>query len=247
MVTAPMMSKLTHIATKTSQVLNANAPAILTAFGVSGTVTTAYLTGKASYNAAKRLSEEPADLSGREKVELVWDLYVPAGISAIVTVGCIVGASRISAKRAAAAYSLVTLSERAFEEYREKIVEKLGENKEKAARDEIAQTKVTSNPAGTVLAIGSGNVLCCELYTMRYFESSMESMRKAENNINAKLNHHMYATLDDFYDMVGLVQTSESGTIGWESDRLMELRFTTTLTPDGKPCLAFGFNYIRPL
>lgn len=242
-----MMSSLGKYATKATQMLNSNAPVILTAFGVSGTITTAYLTGKASYNAAKRLSEEPADLSSREKVELVWDLYVPAGISAVVTVGCIVGASRISAKRAAAAYSLVTLSERAFDEYRDKVVEKLGENKEKAVRDEIAQTKVTSNPAGTVLAIGSGNVLCCELYTMRYFESSMESLRKAQNDINEKLNNHMYAPMDEFYYLVGLTQTSGSGAIGWESDKLMALEFTTTLTPDGKPCLAFGYNYTRPL
>ena len=87
-----MMSNISKYATKAVQVVNANSPIILTALGVSGTVTTAYLTGKASYRAARRLGEEPAWLSNREKVELVWDLYVPAGVSAVVTVGCIVGA-----------------------------------------------------------------------------------------------------------------------------------------------------------
>ena len=232
---------------RAGQVLKSNSPAILTALGVSGTVTTAYLTGKASYRAARRLSEEPAWLSNREKVELVWDLYVPAAVSGAVTIGCIVGATRVSSKRAAAAYSLVTLSEKAFEEYREKVVEKLGERKEQEVRDEIAQSRVNANPPGSAIVVGSGNVLCCELFTMRYFQSDMESLRKAENNINAKLNSHDYATLDDFYYMIGLGFTSDSGSIGWESDRLMSLDFTTTLSPDGKPCLAFGYNYTRPL
>lgn len=241
------MSTFGNLVTRASQVLKSNSPAILTALGVSGTITTAYLTGKASYRAAQRLSEEPAWLSNREKAELVWDLYVPAAFSGAFTIGCIVGATRISSKRAAAAYSIVTLSEKAFEEYREKVVEKLGERKEQEVRDEIAQSRVDSHPGGSAIVVGSGNVLCCELFTMRYFQSDMESLRKAENNINAKLNQHDYATLDDFYYMVGLGFTSDSGSIGWQSDRLMSLDFTTTLTGDGKPCLAFGYNYTRPL
>lgn len=241
------MSVISNLVIKTTQIVRSNSPAILTALGISGTVTTAYLTGKASYRAAQRLSTEPADISNREKFELVWDLYIPAGVSGVVTIGCIVGATRISSQRAAAAYSLVTLSEKAFDEYREKVIEKLGEKKEQDVRDEIAQERINQHPSGSVIAVGSGSVLCCELYTMRYFQSDMETLRKAQNDINAKLNTHMYATLDDFYYMVGLGQTSESHSLGWESDRLMSLDFTSALTDTGKPCLAFGYNYTRPL
>lgn len=241
------MTGLNTLASRAGQVLKANSPAILTALGVSGTITTAYLTGKASYRAARRLGEEPAWMSNREKVELVWDLYIPATVSGAITIGCIIGATRVSSKRAAAAYSLVTLSEKAFEEYREKVVEKLGERKEQSVRDEIAQSRVDANPPGSAIVVGSGSVLCCELFTMRYFQSDMETLRKAENTINAKLNSHDYATMDDFYYLIGLGSTSESAAIGWESDRLMSLDFTTTLSGDGKPCLAFGYNYTRPL
>ena len=55
-----------------------NSPAILTAFGVVGTVSTAYLAGRASFRAADiiALEEERIDeeLLIRERVELTWRL-----------------------------------------------------------------------------------------------------------------------------------------------------------------------------
>jgi hypothetical protein len=62
----------------------------------------------------------------KEKAKVVWKLYIPAGLSGAITVGCIISATRINSKRAAAAYSSLSVSEKAFDEYREKVVERLG-------------------------------------------------------------------------------------------------------------------------
>jgi len=97
-----------------------------------------------------------------------------------------------------------------------------------------------------VVVTGPGLTLCHESLTGRYFTSDMETLRKAMNDINAKLNTHDYATLDDFYYLVGLAQTSISGDLGWESDKQMDLIFTATLTPDGRPCLVIDYNYTKP-
>ena len=42
----------------------------------------------------------------------------------------------------------------------------------------------------------------------------MESLRKAENEINAKINHERYVSLDEFYELVGLKGTTNSASFG---------------------------------
>ena len=150
----------------------------------------------------------------------------------------------------AAAY---TVSEKAFEEYREKIVEKLGANKERQARDEVAQDRVNANPVGRteVIVTGGGNVLCYDMYTGRYFQSDMETIKQAQNNLNHHILNNVYASLNDFYDMIGLSRIKTGDEIGWNSDKLMEIYFSTTMSDDQKPCIAIDFsvepvrNYFR--
>jgi hypothetical protein len=220
---------------------------------------TAFLASKATVEAVDliRKEEEPRlhthDIrSNRElwtdRTKLTWRLYVPTAISAATTVSCIIGANRIEAKKTLAAQTAFAFSQRAYSEYRDKVIEEYGERKDQNIRDSIAEERVKSNtPSKDILISGSGNVLCCEMYTMRYFSSDMETLRRAENALNKQLLAHDYATFDDFYHMVGLGRTSSSSQIGWESTKLMELQFTTVLTDDGRPCLAFEYNYTKPL
>jgi hypothetical protein len=224
--------------------LRKNSPTILVSFGVTGTVLTAYLAGKASFKAADELRGK--DLDTKESIKEVFPLYIPAVISGVATIGFIVGANKISSKRAAAAYSVMAISERMFEEYKEKVVEKLGERKEQEIRDEIAQSRVQNNQPSSIV-VGSGEVICCELGTGRYFKSDMETLRKAQNDINAKLVRELYVPLSEFYYMVGLSPTTYSWDVGWVSEKHMDLQFTTVLTEDSKPCLAFEYNYIKPI
>jgi Family of unknown function (DUF6353) len=230
--------------------LKDNAPAILTSLGVSGTITTAYLAAKASFRAGWIINEEERvtarPVERKDAVKAVWKLYIPAGISGALTIGCIIGATKVSARRSAAAYSLLAVSEKALAEYQEKVVEQIGEKKEQAIRDEIAQDRI--NAASTpIIVSGSGNVLCYEMHTGRYFNCDMETLRKAQNTINAQLISQMTATLSDFYYLIGLEQTDHSGYSGWTSDKMLDLTFSAVIAQDGKPCIAFGYNYVKQL
>jgi hypothetical protein len=233
--------------------LKSNSPAILTALGVSGTITTAYLVGRASYDASNVIRDaecyearENNPMTLKEKVERVWPLYIPAGVSGVATIGCILFASRVSARRTAAITAAYSISEKAFTEYKDKVIEKYGDKKEKEVRDEIAQDRVRNNSSGMIVG-GPGKVLCYEMYTDRYFESDMETLRRAENDINAKLLRELWVTLSDFYYILGLPNTSNSSDVGWDSDVLMHLEFSTTMSEDNRPCIAFEYNYIKPL
>lgn len=240
----------------TIKALKKNSPEILTALGISGVMTTSYLAGKASFKASEVIREEET-LKGasndskerfKERTKLVWKLYIPTGVSGAATVACVVGATRASNRRTAAAFTAYSLTERAFSEYKEKVVEQIGKGKEQKIRDEIAQDHVDKRPLSKeVIIVESGRVLCCELYTHRYFRSDMETLRKAQNDVNERVINQLYVSLDEFYDRIGLPHTSNSDKLGWDSDKLMELQFSTVLSEDGEPCLAFDYNYTKPL
>lgn len=234
-----------------------HSPLILSAIAGVGTLMTAYLAAKASFEAARVLDkwEEDNGISDdakerlMDRTKVVWKLYIPTAVSATSTIICIVAANRVEASKTLAAQTAFTVSQQLYSEYRDKVVEQFGANKDQSIRDSIAQERVLKEPppASDILISGPGNVLCCEQFTGRYFTSDMETLRKAQNDLNSRLLSQDYATLYDFYYMIGLGATSYSEQLGWKSDKLMELQFSTVLTDDGRPCLSFDYNYTTTL
>ena len=225
-----------------------NSPQILTVVGVAGTVSTAVLTGRAAYKAAEiiQMNEVVRDpLSPKDKVNLTWRLFVPPVGTGLLTVTAIVAGSHISASRAAGLAAAYTISEQAFGEYRDKVVERMGVKKEQEVRDEIAQDRVLRDDRYQTVLISGTDVMCYDLFSGRYFANSMEGMKQAQNNLNHRMLSDGYASLSDFYELIGLAPTEFSDQIGWVSDELLELSFSTVLSEDQRPCLAVSFR-VKP-
>jgi hypothetical protein len=72
----------------------------------------------------------------------------------------------------------------------------------------------------------------------------VEAIKKAETNLNSELFHHQYASLSSFYDDIGLPPTPFSEEIGWNTMTLepLEIKFSTTITPDNRPCLVLDYS-----
>ena len=241
------MLDIREFARRAARHVLSNSPLILTVVGVTGTLTTAYLVGKASFKAAEILVENESrydPLEAKEKVELVWKLYIPAATTGLITVVAIIGANRIGARKAAALAAAYALSERSFEEYQAKVLEKMGDRKEQEIRDEVMRERVKIDPASLqeVVVVGAGRVLCYEGYTGRYFMSDMQSLQRAENTLNRRIVNDGYATLSDLYDILGLTHTDISGYIGWNTDNDVRLQYTTLMSDDDRPCIAFSFS-----
>lgn len=233
--------------------ISTNSPELLTAFAVVGTVTTAFLTAKSTALAIETLVAEEerirlADrdyppLERREIFEITWKLYIPPAIVGTLTIAAIVAANRVQNNRAAVMAAAYTISERAYQQYRDKVAHTIGERKEQDLRDELAQDQVRNNPPGDkeVVLTGNGEVLCYDMFTGRYFRSSMETLRKAENDINFMIINQGYASLSDLYFAIGLAPTELSSQVGWQ-DRL-ELDISAVLSTDNQPCLSLRFSY----
>lgn len=238
---------------KVRQLATENASAILTATGVVGTVGTAILTGRASFKAAEIIQQENSErgdqdqLATRSKVQLVWPQFIPPVTVGTATIASIIMANRISAQKAAALAAAYGISESRLKEYKEKVSEKLTGPKNQAIKDEIAQDQVNANPPNKeVIIIAGGDVLCYDMLTGRYFQSTVEKIRSAENMINQALYNHQYASLSEFYENVGLPPTSFTDEVGWNMALLdrgaLSVDFSTTTTPDNQPCLTVDFN-----
>lgn len=239
---------LADIAAKLRRGTKENSPLLLAVGASVGVVATAYLTAKAAVKAHTLiLLEEPelTELETREKIALTWKFYIPSALVGATTIAAIVGVKHTAATKTLAAQTALAVTQKAYENYRGKVIEEFGEKKDQALQAKVAEDRVNANPPSTIIA-GSGTALCCELHTGRYFNSDMQTLHRIVNEINAKMLRHDYATLDDFYYELGLEMTKTSGQTGWTSDKLLELEFSAVLH-NGNPCLAFDYNYIKGL
>lgn len=230
-----------------------NAPTLLTAFAVTGTLTTAYLTGKASFKAAdiirdkehtNALSEIDVDveLTTKDKAKLVWKCYIPPAASVAMTICCMVAANTISASRLAAMATAYAISDKNFSEYKEKVQEMFGEGKESKVRDALAEDAANASAEINVERGHGGDTLCLDKWTNRWFTSDMQSIRAAVNDLNAGLYRgtDRVATLGDFYNCLGLSEPRCAEDVGWNADAALDVQFSSVIR-DGQPVLVMDF------
>lgn len=265
------MQIIVDVKQRAQQLLEDNATTLLTAGGVVGTVVTAVLAGRAGFKAAEiiqleeveRLStarlerqeantlgeaaEPPPLLSKTEKFKLVVVYFIPPVITGSATIGSIILANRMSGQKAAALAAAYGLSQKQFEEYKGKVADKLGVQKEGKIQDELAQDRVKNTPGANQIVVVEGEVLCFDQPTGRYFRSTMDAINKAVNSTNAEIIHHDYASASHFYEELGLPATTWTDEVGWNTDQLIELTISTVLAEDDKPCIAIDFKTLPKL
>lgn len=184
-------------------------------------------------------------LSKKEVIKLCWKVYIPTALMAGVSIACIIGSNRISLRRNAALASLYGLTETAFKEYQAKVVETIGKNKEIKVRDEIAADHVKRNPAGKneIIFTGKGEVICMDELSGRYFKSDIDKINKTINEMNYRLRHENFLSVNEFYDEIGLAHTSLGNDLGWGIDKgEIEVSFSAQLTDSNEPCIVLNYK-----
>lgn len=241
------MSRITRI----KSYLGEKSPSILTGLAVVGILTTTYLAVKSTPKALEAINEAKSNLKGSSEeevqlrpvdyVRICWPFYVSTGLMMSATITCIVGSNAISKKRQVALIGAYSLTETAFREYREKVAEQFGKNKEQKVRDEVAKDRVDKHASREIVILADGNVHCFDDFTGRSFMSNAEKIRKAENDINRQCINEMYASQNDFYRLIGLKPVDVGERVGWTTDNPLEIIFVSTLVED-KPVLAIKYR-----
>lgn len=227
-----------------------HSPAILTALGITGMIGTTVLAVKATPKALDLIENKKEELDKDkltvvETVKATWKCYAPAAVTCVTSAACLIGASSVHTKRNAALATAYKLSESALIEYRDKVVETIGEKKEQSVRDAIAKDHVEKNPItnNEVIITDRGYTLCYDELSGRYFYSDIEKIKKAANELNRQMLNDMYVSLNELYYELGLEGTKLGEQMGWNVDRgLIDLKFSATVSADDRPCIVLDYR-----
>ena len=200
-----------------------HSPLILTCMGAAGVIATAVLTGKATIKAVRITDDmryfDPdvgfaLDAPKKEIVKAVWKEYIPAAGVGIATIACIFGANALNKKQQAVLMSAYALLDQTYREYKNKVKDVLGEESEQKVEDTIAREKCKAYPD-----IPKGdNLLFFDPFYGEPFERTMLEIQEAEYRLNQKFAIEGEATLNDFYELLGLDPIPTGNYIGWTQE-----------------------------
>ena len=216
--------------------------------GIATTITAVSQTPKALDLIEQRKEElEVEKLSPKETIRTVWPCYIWPAVTGALSVTCLVWSNVADSRKNAAIMAAYTMSEKAFSEYREKAVEKLGEKGSKAVEQAVIKEKIDKNqePEGDkeIVVLDEGEYRCYDCFSGREFKSDRETIRKAVNDFDEIVRLDGHASLNDFYDILGLKPIDPGDYVGWNVSRgYLEVDFDSVLGSNGKPCLAMIFK-----
>ena len=120
--------KFSKFINKTKSWTGRHSPEILIGLGITGMVSTTVLAVKATPKALDLIEEAKEkenkdELTAMETVKATWKCYIPAATTCVFSAACLIGANSVNSKRNAALATAYKLTENAFTEYKEKVVE----------------------------------------------------------------------------------------------------------------------------
>jgi len=82
-----------------------------------------------------------------------------------------------------------------------------------------------------------------DLGSGRYFRSSINKIKKAENDINYSLRDQMWMSANEIYGYLDLDPVSMGNELGWDinNDGQLEFDISSTISEDDEPCITIKF------
>ena len=226
-------------------VLEKNSPAILFGTGIVGMVGSTVLAcratlkleevldeGKENIKKAKTLEHEDYSEKDREKdlaiihiqtsVKIV-KLYGPAIVLGGAAVAALTQSHSILNKRNAALTAAYAALEKGFAQYRQRVIEKYGEEEDRNFRYGSREVEVMENgKKKTVLRVGEGEP---SIYARFFDPMSTKWSKEPEYNLlllkcqqnyaNDLLRARGHVFLNEVYDMIGVPRSKAGSVVGW--------------------------------
>ena len=192
-------------------ILKQSAPTILCFLASAGVVGTAIMAAKETPKAIKLRDEAKKDrLDKAETFLYVAPAYIPAAGIGLWTIICIFGVNILNKRQQASLVSAFTLMERSYREYRSKVAEMLGSDKEvweEIAKDHISETDVED-----------GKELFFEPVSGTRFNRTMAEIKDAEYQFNRLFVLRGYASFNEMCEIFNIDKIKGGDDIGWDID-----------------------------
>jgi hypothetical protein len=230
--------------------LNASSPKLLFGVGVAGMIGSTVLACRATLKLEEVLEEVQSDLHAAKgtrelhedrysEKELKKDtavivtrgvlgvvrLYGPAIIVGSVGVACLTKSHNLLQERNAALAAAYTAIDKAFNRYRERVVEKHGEDEDRYFRYGSEDVEVIDEETGKVVTVTRVSNEEPSMYA-RFFDQLSPSWNKEpeynlvflrcqQNWANDLLKTRGHVFLNEVYDMLGIPRTKAGQVVGW--------------------------------
>lgn len=213
---------MNNVLRQSARFIRRNSSAILTVVGAVGVVATAVSAVKATPKAIQRIEEakeeKGEDLTKLEVVKVAGPVYIPSIVLGASTIACIFGANALNKRKQAALMSAYALVDSSYKEYKGKVKELYGDEANSKIEQEIANDRLKE----VDIPKNSEKELFYDMFSRRFFMSTMEDVQRAEYKVNRDIFTHSGCTLNSFYESL-LLDPLESGEdFGWtEGGNLM--------------------------
>lgn len=159
-------------------------------------------------------------------------LYGPAVLVGTASIGCIIGSHNILRKRNVALAAAYATVDKAYKEYRGRVIEKFGEEVDRQLRFDTSKQTVTEtvkDENGEEKTVEKEVDVVDDVITSPYSKFFDESsrcwekdanynlmfLRRMQSMFNDKLKANGYVFLNDVYDALDIERTPEGQTVGW--------------------------------
>lgn len=228
-----------------------NSSTVLTCMAGVGVVVTAIMAAKATPKALALVEEakdeKGDDLTKFETVVAAAPAYIPTVLVGVSTIACVFGANALNKRQQAALTSAYALLDNSYKEFRKKVDEMYGEGATVEVKKEIAKDHYEKDP----VRVSPDKQLFYDDYSGRLFESTMETVLRAEYEINRLLATDTGAFLNEFYEFLRIDTVEYGDYMGWSTYEMAEnqcyvwldFRHEKILIDDDLECIAIIMNY----
>ena len=246
-----MNNALSKAASKVGGFIVQKSPTILLILGVGGCISATVIAVKETPKAAKLLEERKEELQQekldvKEIVKTTWKLYLPVVITGIVSIACIIFSHSLNERRKAALATAYTIAKTAMTEYRDRVKEEFGPEKDMEIRRDVGEK--IEEQFGDVLdsqqkqLLGSPKVWIREPCTGQEFYMSENEVRDRIADLNEQiLDRDLGATVNDYLDCLDLNHSEIFGDWEWHvyNSGIIKVYFPKHYIkrPDGSPLL----------
>lgn len=233
-----------------------NGSFIFSALSIIGVGLTSLASIKASFKAMDKLedaqNEANRELTTKEKIKIMFPIYIFPVSMAVATIGCILCSSIINEKHELAiTNSYIALNE-TYRMYKQKVKELYGQEAHLNVMQSIAENKkgealIAESPLSKMLFEDEPNVLFFDEFSGRYFETKPSIVALAEYNLNRSYVYDGFADVNTFYSYLGLPPIPGGQYLTWDiDDEVYWIDFYHSqkeVTDDGLTCVSIAFTF----
>ena len=230
--------------------LKRHSPLILTCLGAVGMVATVVTAVKATPKALILVQDEVVrrneetikeildkkqqsesmiiNLKPVDTIKATWKVYIPTAVIGGATLFCIFGAHVLNKQTQTALIGAYGLINQAYTRYRKAAKTVYGEDADKNIIAEVIKDSDVWDPTNGCQIYFSGlddkseKVLFYDLFSKRYFESTLANVINAEYHANRNLSLRGGVPVNEFYEFLGLEGIDNGDIIGWDINFLSE-------------------------